>query len=218
MSFLNNVYPTCPPLMSDGRSQPTDYRSHNEVLKMMKGDLTRSYDFREKLQGSGLRDLEAGVRFNLCSSVPAGDIKLSNNIDLIVAKSDVLKSAFQPPSKNTAFFDAFKKASAAPVAAPVQAPILPPQIVSPPAPVQLPAPIESPIPTPVPVPPPEPAPVSFPQSNMVLPVEPTPETTLPVMQDISPALAQMQVTSEVTAPEMQINNTQEQVVSPITML
>ena len=35
MSNLNNVYAVCPGLMSDGRAQPTDYTSHNELLKKM---------------------------------------------------------------------------------------------------------------------------------------------------------------------------------------
>ena len=102
MSNLNNTYTSCPGLMSDGRSQTTDYRSHNEILKEMKGSTEQSYAFREKLQGSGLRDLEAGVRFNLCGKVPAGDIILPSTINLNITKGNYL-DAFAPLSKNSFF-------------------------------------------------------------------------------------------------------------------
>ena len=49
---LDNAYTSCPGLMSDGRSQPTDYSSHNELFARMKGTSETSYDFREILQGS----------------------------------------------------------------------------------------------------------------------------------------------------------------------
>ena len=96
MSNLNNVYAVCPGLMSDGRSQPTDYKSHNELLKTMKGDSTNSYDFRVKLQGSGLRDMAENIRFNMCSEIPAGDIKLNPQINIDIEKSGSYLDAFGP--------------------------------------------------------------------------------------------------------------------------
>ncbi len=103
MSNLNNVYTSCPGLMSDGRGQRTDYRSHNEVLKEMKGTIEQSYSFREKLQGSGLRDLEEGVRFNMCGVVPAGDVVLPKEMNLNINKTGSYLDAFAPLSKNTFF-------------------------------------------------------------------------------------------------------------------
>ena len=103
MSKLDNVYSECPGLMSDGRSQPTDYRSHNEVLKQMKGNIDNSYDFRVKYQGSGLRDMSENIRFNMCSEVPAGDIKLNPQINLNIESSGSYLDAFKPSSSNTFF-------------------------------------------------------------------------------------------------------------------
>ena len=103
MSNLNNVYAVCPGLMSDGRSQNTDYKSHNEVLKQMKGDITNSYDFRVKLQGTGVRDMAENIRYNMCSEVPAGDIKLNPQINLNIEKSGSFLDAFGPLSSNTFF-------------------------------------------------------------------------------------------------------------------
>lgn len=103
MSNLNNVYAVCPGLMSDGRAQNTDYRSHNEVLKQMKGDITNSYDFKVKLQGSGLRDMAENIRYNMCSQVPTGDIKLNPQINLNIEKSGSFLDAFGPLSSNTFF-------------------------------------------------------------------------------------------------------------------
>jgi hypothetical protein len=93
---LDNAYLSCPGLMSDGRAQPTDYRSHNRVLKEMKGNTETSYDFREKLQGTGLRDLIAGVRFNMCGEVPAGDISFSPTIKLDVVTDGSWLDSFKP--------------------------------------------------------------------------------------------------------------------------
>jgi hypothetical protein len=103
MSNLNNVYAVCPGLMSDGRGQNTDYRSHNVVLKQAKGDIDNSYDYRVKLQGSGLRDMAENIRFNLCSEIPAGDIKLNREINLNIEKSGSFLDAFGPLSSNTFF-------------------------------------------------------------------------------------------------------------------
>jgi hypothetical protein len=86
MSNLNNVYVNCPGLMSDGRAQPTDYKSHNLLLKQMKGNIENSYDFRVKLQGSGIRDMAENIRFNMC-----------------IEKSGSYLDAFGPLSSNTFF-------------------------------------------------------------------------------------------------------------------
>ena len=145
MSNLNNVYPSSPALMSDGRSQPTDYQSHNVLLKQMKGDLTRSFDFRQKLQGSGLRDLEASVRFTMGTTVPAGDIVLPSQINLNINKSGNFLDAFKPLSKNTSFLDSFNKAS---VVAPVAVAVAP----APPAPAPAPEVVASPVAAPIVVP------------------------------------------------------------------
>ncbi len=107
MSDLNNVYQTCPGLMSDGRAQPTDYKSHNEVLKQTKGNLPTSYDYRVKLQGSGLRDLADNIRFNLCKEIPAGDISLDKNINLVVQTGNY-RDAFGPLSSATFFNKPFQ--------------------------------------------------------------------------------------------------------------
>jgi hypothetical protein len=87
MSKLNNVYAECPGLMSDGRAQNTDYKSHNEVLKEMKGSIENSYDFRVKLQGTGIRDMAENIRFNMCSEIPAGNIILNPTINLNIENS-----------------------------------------------------------------------------------------------------------------------------------
>lgn len=105
MSNLNNVYTTCPGLMSDGRAQPTDYKSHNTLFNTMKGTFETSFEFREKLQGSGLRDLTEGVRFNLCDTVPAGDIVLDPKINLIIDNTGSFLDAFNPlPGKSNKRF------------------------------------------------------------------------------------------------------------------
>ncbi len=84
MSNLDDVYSSCPGLMSDGRAQQTDYKSRNQTFKDMKGSATNSYEFRSKLQGSGLRDLLVDSRFNMCGIVPEGDISLSSQINLTI--------------------------------------------------------------------------------------------------------------------------------------
>ena len=94
MSKLDNFYSSCPGLMADGRSQTTDYRSHNRLFKIMKGDTETSYDFREKLQGSGLRDMIEGMRFNMCGTVPGGDITLPAQINLNINAEGSYLDAF----------------------------------------------------------------------------------------------------------------------------
>jgi hypothetical protein len=103
MSNLDNVYLSCPGLMSDGRAQKTDYTTHNELFKKMKGSSETSYDFREKLQASGLRDITDEVRYNTCSQVPAGDIVLPREIKLNTEGSGSFLDAFGPLSPNTFF-------------------------------------------------------------------------------------------------------------------
>ena len=93
---LDNAYLSCPGLMSDGRVQPTDYRSHNRVLKEMKGSTETSYDFRKKLQGTGLRDLITGVRFNMCGEVPSGSISFDPVIKLNVVTDGSWLDSFKP--------------------------------------------------------------------------------------------------------------------------
>jgi hypothetical protein len=103
MSNLNNVYLYCPGLMSDGRGQTTDYKSHNVLLKQTKGDIDNSYDYRVKLQGTGFRDMADNIRYNMCSEVPAGDIVLNRNINLNINNSGSYLDAFGPLSSNTFF-------------------------------------------------------------------------------------------------------------------
>jgi hypothetical protein len=108
MSDLNNVYLYCPGLMSDGRAQPTDYKSRNEVLKITQQGLPTSYDYRVKLQGSGLRDITDNIRYNLCKEIPAGDIKLNKDIALIVESGNYL-DAFAPLASSSFFNNPVEK-------------------------------------------------------------------------------------------------------------
>jgi hypothetical protein len=103
MSNLDNVYLTCPGLMSDGRAQKTDYTSHNELLKKMKGNIETSFEFRDKLQGSGLRDLQEGVIFNMCGEVPAGPVVLNKNINLNISNNGSFLDSFGPLSSISFF-------------------------------------------------------------------------------------------------------------------
>ncbi len=101
MSNLDNVYVSCPARMSDGRGNITDWTSHNELLKKMKGSSAISYDFRARLQVSGLKDLE-NTKFNLCEKDPAGSVVLGD-IKLNVNTSGSFLDAFAPLSKNSFF-------------------------------------------------------------------------------------------------------------------
>ena len=120
MSNLNNVYVSCPALMSDGRGNVTDWSSHNELFKTMKGNTETSYDFRAKLQASGLRDLEQGVRFNMCQKDPAGEVVLGK-IALNVNTSGSFLDAFAPLSKNSFFNKDRQLVSTNPASAPTVA-------------------------------------------------------------------------------------------------
>jgi hypothetical protein len=80
MSNLNNMYKSCPPLMSDGRSSVlTDYKMKNDTFFEMKGKYTSSYDFRDNLQNVGLPN---ETKYNVCGTVPFGDVTLSSKIIL----------------------------------------------------------------------------------------------------------------------------------------
>jgi hypothetical protein len=68
----------------------------------MKGSSAISYDFRARLQVSGLKDIE-NTKFNLCEKNPAGDVVL-NEIKLNVNTSGSFLDSFAPLSKNS-FFD-----------------------------------------------------------------------------------------------------------------
>ena len=96
MSNLDNVFQNCPALMSDGRtSVVTDYKSKNETLKDMIGDSTNSYQFRDKLQASGFSSMNNVYKYNTCSTVPLGDIKLDKNINMDYTTGD-FRDAFKP--------------------------------------------------------------------------------------------------------------------------
>jgi hypothetical protein len=101
MSNLDNVYVSCPARMSDGRGNITDWTSHNELLKKMKGSSAISYDFRARLQVSGLKDIENN-KYNLCEKDPAGNVVLGE-MRLNVNKSGSFLDAFAPLSKNSFF-------------------------------------------------------------------------------------------------------------------
>ncbi len=101
MSNLDNVYVSCPAIMSDGRGNITDWSSHNDLLKKMKGSSAISYDFRARLQVSGLKDLE-NTKFNLCEKDPTGNITLGD-MKLNVNTSGSYLDAFAPLSKISFF-------------------------------------------------------------------------------------------------------------------
>ena len=82
--------------MSDGRSQLTDYKSHNELLKTMKGTSETSYSFRENLQATGLKKLQDNLVYNTCTTVPGGEIIVSREINLEIAKGGSYLDAFKP--------------------------------------------------------------------------------------------------------------------------
>jgi hypothetical protein len=103
MSNFNNVYTSCPPLMSDGRSQLTDYKSHNEVFKNMKGTSETSYSFRANLQTTGLKKLQDNLVYNVCATVPGGDIVIPKEIKLEIAKDGSYLDAFKPLSSISFF-------------------------------------------------------------------------------------------------------------------
>ncbi len=144
MSNLDNVYVSCPARMSDGRGNVTDWTSHNELLKKMKGSSTISYDFRARLQVSGLKDLENN-KFNLCDKDPAGNVVLGE-MKLNVNTSGSFLDAFAPLSKNSFFNKDRSLVSTQPNAAPITTPVVTRPIVT--APVMAPvvtAPVMAPI-------------------------------------------------------------------------
>ena len=95
MSNLDNVYQSCPALMSDGRSSVvSDYKSKNDTLKQMIGDSTNSYQFRNKLQKNGLSNLQPVNKFNMCSTVPLGNIVVDKNINMEYNTTGSFRDAF----------------------------------------------------------------------------------------------------------------------------
>ena len=99
MSNLDNVFQSCPGLMSDGRSSViTDYKSKNDTLKEMIGSSTNSYDFRNKLQVSGLTDMMDVSKYNMCSTIPLGDIKFDKNINMEYITTGSFRDVFKPLS------------------------------------------------------------------------------------------------------------------------
>ncbi len=138
MSNLDNVYVSCPARMSDGRGNITDWTSHNELLKKMKGSSAISYDFRARLQVSGLKDIE-NTKFNLCEKDPAGNVVLGE-IRLNVNTNGSYLDAFAPLSKNSFFNKDRSLLSTIPPVAPVAVPAAvpaPAQIVIPVATTQV---------------------------------------------------------------------------------
>ena len=95
MSNLDNVYRNCPALMSDGRTSViTDYKSKNTTFKEMIGTSANSFEYRNKLQSSGLTNLQNDVKFNMCSTVPLGDIKFNKNINIEYNTTGSFRDAF----------------------------------------------------------------------------------------------------------------------------
>ena len=93
MSNLNNMYKSCPPLMSDGRSSVlTDYKMKNDTFLEMKGKFTSSYEFRDNLQNVGLPN---EPKYNVCGTVPYGDVILNKNIVLGQLSSNNLSNSYK---------------------------------------------------------------------------------------------------------------------------
>ena len=96
MSNFNNMYTSCPPLMSDGRTSVlTDYRPKNDAFFAMKKDTKTSYLFRDQLQISGVNDMKDIVKYNLCTTIPYGTVIYDTNINMSI-------------DNNGSFLDAFK--------------------------------------------------------------------------------------------------------------
>ena len=107
MSNLDNMFNSCPGLMSDGRtSVNTDYKTKNYTFQSMIGDSTNSYEFRDKLQKSGLSSISETTKFNQCSPVPYGDVKISKDIKLEYIATGNYLDAFKPLISNQKLFSA----------------------------------------------------------------------------------------------------------------
>ena len=107
MSNLDNVFNSCPGLMADGRtSVNTDYKTKNYTFQSMIGNSSNSYDFRDKLQKSGLSSINDTNKFNLCSPVPYGDVTISKEIKLDYDTTGNFLDAFKPLVSNKNLFTA----------------------------------------------------------------------------------------------------------------
>ena len=105
MSNLDNVFNSCPGLMADGRtSVNTDYKTKNYTFQSMIKDSPNSYDFREKLQKSGLSSITN--KYNLCSPVPYGNVTMSKEIKLNYDTTGNFLDAFKPLIPNQILFTA----------------------------------------------------------------------------------------------------------------
>ena len=106
MSNLNNMYLSCPALMSDGRdSVNTDYRPKNDAFKDSIAGSVNSFDFRDKLQKSGYTSLTNDNKFNLCLTVPYGNVVYNTEIKLDYNNSGSWSDSFKslrPSSVTTA--------------------------------------------------------------------------------------------------------------------
>ena len=112
MSNLDNLFNSCPGLMADGRtSVKTDYLTKNYTFQSMIGYNTNSYEFRDKLQKTGLSSIGQSDKFNLCSSVPYGDVKISKEIILDYDTTGNFLDAFKPLLSNQNLFTARSNSS-----------------------------------------------------------------------------------------------------------
>jgi len=107
MSNLDNLFNSCPGLMADGRtSVNTDYKTKNYAFQSMIGTSPNSYDFREKLQKSGLSSITDTNKYNLCSPVPYGNVTISKEIKLDYDTTGNFLDAFKPLVPNQKLFTA----------------------------------------------------------------------------------------------------------------
>jgi hypothetical protein len=96
MSNLDNFFPSCPGLMSDGRTSViTDYKTKNYTFKENIGTSTNSYQFRDRMQKNGLSNIKDSAKFNTCSTVPLGNIVVNKEIKLEYATGGNLANAFK---------------------------------------------------------------------------------------------------------------------------
>ncbi len=73
------------------------------ISAMSAKEINGEKDLPEYGKGSGTRDMADNIRFNMCSEIPAGDIKLDPKINLNINKSGSFLDAFGPLSSNTFF-------------------------------------------------------------------------------------------------------------------
>ena len=96
MSNLNNMYISCPAIMSDGRvSVNTDYRPKNDAFKASIAGSSNSFVFRDNLQKKGYTNMTEANKFNLCSVVPYGDVLYNKEIKLDYSTIGSWSDAFQ---------------------------------------------------------------------------------------------------------------------------